>query len=261
MSVEHPSQIHTPSMAYHPKGHTTGAAEQRLAQPLRIAEIFQSRQGEGFLTGTESVFIRVSGCNLRCRFCDTPYASWEPEGPLLTVEEILRRVENFPARHIVLTGGEPMMFPQVVPLTRHLSDRGYHVTVETAGTVYRPVQCHLMSISPKLSNSTPDRELHPRWWKEHERRRHQPDVIRRLVREYPYQIKFVIDRPEDVDEVERYLRALPEIDRNRVLLMPQGTDQEALGEKMTWLEPICQQHGFRLCPRKHIEWYGPGRGK
>ncbi|WP_347244258.1 7-carboxy-7-deazaguanine synthase QueE [Thermogutta sp.] len=261
MWPDHVIETYVRNMTIDPKVDVTGATEERLEQPLRIAEIFQSRQGEGILTGTESVFIRVSGCNLRCKFCDTPYASWEPEGPLFTVEEILQRVESFPARHVVLTGGEPMLFPQVVSLTRHLSDRGYHVTVETAGTVYRPVHCHLMSISPKLSNSTPDRETHPRWWKEHELRRHQPEVIRRFIREYPYQIKFVIDQPEDVDEVERYLAAILEIDRDRVLLMPQGTDQESLGEKMAWLDPLCQQHGFKLCPRKHIEWYGPGRGK
>lgn len=225
---------------------------------IRVAEIFQSRQGEGLLTGTESVFIRTSGCNLRCGFCDTPYASWQPEGPSLTVEQILDQVTRFTARHVVITGGEPMIFPQIAPLSHALEQRGYHITVETAGTIYRPVACHLMSISPKLGNSRPrDRQ----WAERHERRRHRPDVVRQLIAAYPYQIKFVIDRPEDLAEVDAYLEEIPEIDRDRVLLMPQGTEPDALREKASWLEPICRRRGFRFCPRNHIEWYGAVRGK
>ena len=80
-----------------------GFAEAGLADPLglpvvKIAEIFRSLQGEGFLTGTPSVFVRTSGCNLRCWFCDTPYASWEPEGEDLSVDEILRQVDELDSR-------------------------------------------------------------------------------------------------------------------------------------------------------------------
>ena len=228
---------------------------------IRIAEIFQSRQGEGFLTGTESVFIRTAGCNLRCWFCDTPYTSWSVEGEHLTVEEILTRVRDFSARHIVLTGGEPMLFPGVVELTRHLADDGYHITIETSGTRYLPVVCHLASISPKLSNSTPSWKDHPRWAAAHEKRRHCPAIVRKIVLNYPYQIKFVIDTADDLVEVEDYLKQVPEIDRSRVLLMPQGIDRQILAEKASWLEPLCRQHGFQFCPRKQIEWYGPVRGK
>ncbi|MGQ9563391.1 MAG: 7-carboxy-7-deazaguanine synthase QueE [Thermogutta sp.] len=227
---------------------------------LRIAEIFQSRQGEGFLTGTESVFVRTAGCNLRCWFCDTPYASWSVEGELLRVDEIISRVHGFSARHVVLTGGEPMLFPEVTELTRRLADDGYHITIETSGTRALPVVCHLLSISPKLSNSTPSQKDHPRWAAAHERRRHCPQIVRELIRNYPYQIKFVIERPNDVAEVEDYLKEVQEIDRSRVLLMPQGVDQKVLAEKALWLESLCQQHGFRFCPRKQIEWYGPVRG-
>lgn len=230
------------------------------SQRLKIAEIFQSRQGEGLLTGTESVFIRTSGCNLRCGFCDTPYASWQPEGPAMTPEEILRDVRRFSARHVVITGGEPMLFPQLGPLTRTLADWDYHITIETAGTVYQPVICHLMSISPKLSNSRPDPVVHPRWAKAHERRRYRPEILRRLIQEHTYQLKFVIDQPADVQEVEGYLREIPEIQRERVLLMPQGTELAELQEKARWLEPLCRDKGFVFCPRKHIEWYGSRRG-
>ncbi len=122
---------------------------------MRVAEIYKSFQGEGQLTGTESVFVRASGCNLRCRFCDTPYTSWEPEGEDFSVEEVLRQVEKHDCRHVVVTGGEPMLFSELIPLSRQLRAAGRHITIETAGTLYLPVECDLMSISPKLGNSTP----------------------------------------------------------------------------------------------------------
>ena len=125
---------------------------------LRIAEIFGSVQGEGIWVGVPSVFVRVSGCNLRCAWCDTPYASWNPEGPTLTVTEVLRRVEEYRINHVVLTGGEPMLFDPIEDLARKLKDRNNTITIETAGTIVRDLPCDLMSISPKLANSTPNAE-------------------------------------------------------------------------------------------------------
>jgi len=250
---------------------------------MRIAEIFRSLQGEGFLTGTPSVFVRTSGCNLRCGFCDTPYTSWEPEGEDWSVDEILSRVDEFVSakaegpplpphpgplpggagencRHAVLTGGEPMLFAELVPLAAALRERGFHITIETAGTLYLPLECDLMSISPKLAGSTPPAQRDQRSHERHERNRHVPDVIRRLVREYAYQIKFVVDSPRDCQEAEAWLTEFPEIDRSRVLLMPQGTNLDSLREKADWLEPYCRENGLTFCPRKHIEWFGNVRG-
>jgi 7-carboxy-7-deazaguanine synthase len=242
---------------------------------MRIAEIFRSLQGEGRLTGVDSVFVRASGCNLRCGFCDTPYASWSPEGEDLSVDEILDRVKNLPSnqptayslqptdypKHIVLTGGEPMLFAELIPLSTALHRDGWHITIETSGTLYLPVACDLMSISPKLSNSTPPRKPDPRWTCRHEANRNRPEVISRLIAEYDYQIKFVIDTPSDCDEVETYLASMPQIDRSRAMLMPQGIDPAELAVKTQWLEPYCLAHGLHFCPRRHVEWFGPGRGK
>ncbi len=227
---------------------------------MRIAEIYQSRQGEGFLTGAESTFVRTSGCNLRCWYCDTPYASWQPEGEDLAVHEILARVDALSAEHVVLTGGEPMLFAEMLPLSAQLHLRGLHITIETAGTLYLPVACDLMSISPKLAGSAPDARMASRWRERHERARHAPDVIRRLVAEYEYQFKFVVDTLDDCQDVELYLAEFPEIDRQRVMLMPQGTEAESLARQAAWLEPYCRQHALHFCPRKHIEWYGLVRG-
>lgn len=227
---------------------------------MRIAEIYQSVQGEGFLTGVVSVFVRASGCNLRCGFCDTPYTSWQPEGEDWSVNDILARVLSWNCPHVVVTGGEPMLFAELVPLCAGLREAGRHITIETAGTLHLALECDLMSISPKLSNSTPGAEASAAWRARHEQTRHAPDVIRRLIRDYVYQFKFVVEQPADVDEVERYLAEFPEIARDRVLLMPQGTDLVTLAGIAEWLEPYCRSRHVGFCPRKHIEWYGATRG-
>jgi len=227
---------------------------------MRIAEIYRSVQGEGLLTGVSSVFVRTSGCNLRCWFCDTPYTSWRPEGRDLPVDVIVSQVEEWDTRHVVVTGGEPMLYAELIPLCDALQRIGRHVTIETAGTLYLPVACDLMSISPKLASSAPPADAYPRWHRRHQRERHRPDVVRRLLGENEYQVKFVIDTPDDLNEVTHYLTELPEISRGRVLLMPQGTDQEQLDARTHWLRPYCESHGFIFCPRKQIEWYGPVRG-
>lgn len=227
---------------------------------MRTAEIYNSTQGEGFLTGTESVFVRASGCNLRCWFCDTPHTSWRPEGDDLSVDEILARVLRFDIPHVVLTGGEPMLFAELIPLSEQLRAAGRHITIETAGTLYLPVRCNLMSISPKLANSTPSLEQAPQWADRHEHTRHAPRVIERLIAEFPYQLKFVIDRTDDCPAVETYLEQFPQVDRDRVMLMPQGTDSSRLTEKSLWLEDYCLANGLRFCPRRQIEWFGMARG-
>jgi len=232
---------------------------------MRIAEIFRSIQGEGLLTGTPSVFVRASGCNLRCSFCDTPYASWKPEGENLAVEAILARVVELGEKHVVLTGGEPMLFEDLVPLCAGLRRLGRHITIETAGTRCLPVQCDLMSISPKLSNSDPSPQQRSAPGgcpaARHRLLRRVPDAVRRLAAAYACQFKFVVDSPETCREVEQYLADFPEIDRSRVMLMPQGTDAQTLAQRAEWLEPYCADHGLRYCPRKQIEWFGLVRGK
>lgn len=227
---------------------------------MRLAEIYQSIQGEGLLTGTPSVFIRTSGCNLRCWFCDTPYASWTPEGEDWPLDDIVAHVDRLATQHVVVTGGEPMLYAELIPLCQRLQDGGRHITIETAGTLYLPVRCDLMSISPKLANSTPSAERGGNWAIRHERTRHSPDVVRRLMGEHPWQLKFVVDAPEDCHDVERYLTDFPGIDRGRVLLMPQGVHSVELAAKEAWLAGYCRDHSLVFCPRKHIEWFGAVRG-
>lgn len=227
---------------------------------MRIVEIYRSVQGEGLLTGVPSVFVRTSGCNLRCWFCDTPYTSWQPEGGDMSTDEIVAQVEEWDSPNVVVTGGEPMLFAELIPLCKRLHAIGRHITIETAGTLDLPVACDLMSISPKFASSAPSTDRHPHWSRRHERERFRPEVIRRLVRDYPYQLKFVVDAPADLEELTAYLAKFPEIVRERVLLMPQGIELQELEARALWLRPFCETNHFVFCPRKHIEWYGPVRG-
>ncbi|MDR3699218.1 MAG: 7-carboxy-7-deazaguanine synthase QueE [Candidatus Sulfopaludibacter sp.] len=222
---------------------------------MKIAELFYSLQGEGALIGVPSFFIRTSGCNLRCSWCDTPYTSWQPEGTELSLEQILDEVQAHPARHVVVTGGEPMIAPEILPLTERLRALGLHITIETAGTVFQPVACDLMSISPKLANSTPE----GRWAAQHDRLRIQPPVLCELMRRYEYQLKFVIARADDVQEVRSLLETLGAA-ADRVILMPEGTDAERLRERGVWLAEICKEEGFRFSPRLHVDLWGNRRG-
>lgn len=231
---------------------------------MRISEIFHSVQGEGLLLGVPSVFVRTSGCNLRCRWCDTPYASWSPEGEEMDPEAILRQVKAYGCRHVVLTGGEPMIASGIRDLAALMKSEGLHITVETAATIPpEGIACDLASLSPKLSDSTPSEEQAGPWKARHEETRLRPEIIRSWLENHECQLKFVVSEAEQLPEIEELLNevgAVPGFTRDRVLLMPEGTDPGALREKAPVIAELCMEHGFRYAPRLHIDIFGNTRG-
>jgi 7-carboxy-7-deazaguanine synthase len=227
---------------------------------VQIAEIFYSIQGEGRLVGMPSVFIRTSGCNLRCVWCDTPYTSWAPEGKKWSVDEILGEVANYPSQHIVITGGEPFLAPELEELTARIKPLGAHITIETAATLFKPVACHLVSMSPKLANSTPWRRAGGKFAKMHETTRLNFGVMQQFIDSYDYQLKFVVDQREDFDEIERILGELENVDSSRVLIMGQGKTKRELRDKTKWIITACKEYGFGYTPRLQIELFGNRRG-
>ena len=227
---------------------------------MRISEIFYSIQGEGRLLGMPSVFIRTSGCNLRCVWCDTPYTSWRPEGRERSVAAILRELHKYPARHVVITGGEPLLAPEIEELTQELKRTGAHITIETAATIFKPVACDLISLSPKLANSTPWEREKGKFAKMHEERRLNFEAIGKFLAGYDYQLKFVVERRLDFTEIRDLLDQLNGVDRARVLVMAQGKTSAELRRKARWIVKLCLKHEYGFTPRLHIDLFGNRRG-
>lgn len=238
---------------------------------MRIAELFTSLQGEGLLAGTPSTFVRSSGCNLRCRWCDTPFTSWRPEGEEWTVERIVEAVEDRRVRHVVLTGGEPLVSADAVAVCRALRADGRHLTIETAGTVL-PADlagdwpADLLSISPKLASSAPPEGTAGDWRRRHDAARRRDDLLAAMLRAPAWQLKFVVGSQADLDETLAWIDDLGRaagpggVPRHRVFVMPEGTDAAALESLGAWLAPACAAAGLRYAPRHHIAWYGNRRG-
>ena len=234
---------------------------------LPISETFVSVQGEGMLTGVPSFFIRTSGCNLRCTWCDTPYASWNPDGDQRVIDSIVDEAHAAGLRHVVLTGGEPMMFDGIESLTQQLKSADFHITIETAGTIARTsdvIACDLMSVSPKLANSTPhagdERDPNGVWRARHESRRLNHTVLQALVDGWPeHQLKFVVTSASDLQEIDAILKPLSGVSADRVMLMPEGVIVPS-ATQTEWITNACIERGYRYCPRLHIALFGNTRG-
>jgi 7-carboxy-7-deazaguanine synthase len=227
---------------------------------MQLAEIFYSVQGEGRLIGVPSVFIRTAGCNLRCAWCDTPYTSWQPEGRNWSIGEIVDEVAKYPSRFIVITGGEPFLAPGVESLTRAIKQSGAHITIETAATIFAPVSCDLLSMSPKLANSTPWKKAQGKFARMHEARRLDFEVMRKFLDGYDCQLKFVVDQPSDFEELHQVVSRLEIAEPNRVLIMAQGTTPRQIRLKAQWIVELCKEFGYGYTPRLHIDLYGNRRG-
>jgi len=237
---------------------------------LPVNELFYSLQGEGKLAGVPTVFVRTSGCNLRCWFCDSYHTSWEPTHARMGIDEIVAEVgEHEAADHVVVTGGEPMIHDEVVALLDRLDAAGYHTTVETNGTVYRDAPIDLASVSPKLASSTPTADRDPKgdgeWADRHEDRRVDVEALAALVDAYETQLKFVVTGREDVDEIESLVGSVREaatapVADSDVLLMPEGQTRERLDETRAAVAELATEYGYRYTPRLHVDLWNDAPG-
>jgi 7-carboxy-7-deazaguanine synthase len=240
---------------------------------LPVNEVFHSLQGEGTLAGVPSVFVRTSGCNLRCWFCDSYYTSWEPTHGWVAVDELLAEVRAHGTEHVVVTGGEPFVQDATERLLDRLGEAGHHVTVETNGTIYREAHVDLASISPKLASSTPGPDQPPAggdadvgdWPARHERERVDLDALSRLVEAYDVQLKFVVTDRTDVEEATDLVERLRDVVGSRVrdadvLLMPEGATRERLAETRELTADLAMEYGYRYTPRLHVDLWNDAPG-
>ncbi len=228
-------------------------------QPDGRPEIFHSLQGEGVSIGKPSVFLRLAMCNLTCTWCDTAYTwDWQRYDPKsevmeLSAEEARRDILAFGCRHLVVTGGEPLLQQgPLTPLLSSLKGEGFSFEVETNGSVAPDTRLRetvdQWNVSPKLASS--GNALG---------RREVPEALECFAALPNAYFKFVIvergDLSEVTDLVQRY--GLP---GDRVILMPEGRDPETLGCRGRWLSQAAVDHGFRFTPRLHILLWGDVRG-
>ncbi len=247
-----------------------GSQPSTATHTLPINELFHSLQGEGKLAGVPTVFVRTSGCNLRCWFCDSYHTSWEPTHATMSLEEIVSTVEQYTqTTHVVVTGGEPLIHDDIVPLLGRLDEQGYHTTVETNGTIYRDAPIHLASVSPKLASSTPTAATDPNgdgeWADRHERDRIDFEALARLVDAYESQLKFVVTGRDDLPEIEEIVEGVrartdSHVRDTDVLLMPEGTTRAELNETRRTVAELAAEHGYRYTPRIHVDVWNDAPG-
>jgi len=210
------------------------------------------------LAGVPSMFVRLAGCPLRCRWCDTKYAWDQTAGRDHSIEKIIQTVQQWPSKFVVITGGEPMVNPDLPQLVQKLKASGKHITIETAGIAFIPaLPCDLMSISPKLSNSTPD---DPKLAAVHEDSRLDIAVLRELIDNYEYQLKFVVDSEADLPEIQQTIEEIGNVDSEKVMLMPQAATRDELLAKSPMVADICKRTGFAFCHRLQVLLWNNERG-
>jgi 7-carboxy-7-deazaguanine synthase len=161
---------------------------------------------------------------------------------------------------VVITGGEPLLAGEIEALTEELTHRTKHITIETAGTIFKPVRCDLLSLSPKLANSTPWRRERGKFAHMHEEHRLNLPVLQKYLDGYDYQLKFVVEDKKDFAEIRMLIDQLNNVDPARVLIMAQGIRKKQLADKARWIVGQCLRHGYGFTPRLHIELFGNRRG-
>ncbi len=250
---------------------TTG----NFKKTLPINEVYTCLQGEGKLMGVPHILVRVTGCKLRCQFsnsfCDTPYSSWSPEKGKFTYDDIDQFYrDNSHIRHTMITGGGPTSHKELLVDLCNLAKIHHHyVTIETEGSESVSTQADLISLSPKLSNSTPkpgtwmpylNRAVTEQDKKKHEKWRCNYDAMRLLLDLHPdYQLKPVISDVKDLEEVKELQKELS-VPNHKVWLMPEGLVEEELNERRRWLMDLCTKEGYNFTDRLHIITYGDIRG-
>lgn len=228
-------------------------------RPDGLPEICYSVQGEGVNLGKPAVFLRLGHCNLACTWCDTKYTwDWEQYDPgqqltEMSANEIEHEISRHNCRHLVVTGGEPMIQQKpLLALLRSLKNGGWAIEIETNGTIVPDPQLvdlvDYWSVSPKFGNSgnLPSR-------------REIPEAYRFFANLRSCHFKYVIQQEDDLTEVQN-LNAKYKVDPLRTILMPEAVDRDVLLDRGAWLVELCKSHGYLFSTRLQVLIWGNRRG-
>lgn len=208
---------------------------------MRVSEIFYSLQGEGQSLGTPVIFIRLSGCHLRCVWCDSKF-TWDlKSGKEMSTTEIIKEIKKFPSKHLVITGGEPLIQQSSLKeLFQELPN--YYIEMETSGSLKSHLDDYInhYNCSPKLSNSK-NKEIR----------------LEKFPSEKTY-YKFVVSDEKNLTEIKAFIKK-HKLQKDKIFLMPEGIKKRKLQEKSLWLAEICKRENLRFTPRLHINIWGNKR--
>ena len=237
-----------------------------------IIDLFRSVQGEGSLAGIRTIFIRTSGCNLRCKFknsiCDTAYSSYKPEKGKFTLEQVVDFVKNDSATHICLTGGEPCLYPDFIKWIK-MTFPVHHLTVETNGTI--PIDektaalIDLASISPKMLSSVDpedsERERRELWIKHS-----SAPIVKLLQNAKQSQLKYVVASEDDLKEIEKHVHEIEErlgkdthLNRDCIYLMPACSNLQDMLRVSPIVGDLAVAYSYSFSPRLQYLCWGEKR--
>lgn len=221
---------------------------------IQICEMFYSIQGEGRLQGVPSVFLRLTGCNLNCEWCDTSEVLENHTRVKYTDGELLQEIKKYPCSHVVITGGEPTLCREINSWILLFKENGYMVTVETNATIPINLACDLVSMSPKLSNSIPVSAGNRGIMDSHDRKRINIEAIKNFIKHQDYQIKFVCRALQsDMDEVKGILEQIGTYDNTKVMIMPLADSRDELYAIQRDLVRLCISNNFRYANRLQLQ--------
>jgi len=208
------------------------------------------------LTGTVSVIVRLWGCNLKCKWCDERSNLKIDKSHVFSVNKIVEHIKAYDCDHVVITGGEPMIQEGIISLTKKLKETNSHVTVETNATVRKDVFCDLISMSPKLSSSVPS-DINNR--KAYDKRRINIKVINYYIKNYNYQMKFVVGKESDFNEIDEILSKISNYDRTKILIMPLAASRRQLFSSQKNIARMCIEKNYRYANRLQLQIWGQNK--
>jgi len=238
------------------------------------AGVLKEARGSAFVSGYENVgektVVKVSttsGSYIANGFvvknCDTKFASWSPEGDDYKIDDLMKEIGSngwHGIKHVVISGGEPMMQKQIAELVDRLHEKDHYVTIETAGTIFKEdVRADLFSVSPKLKNSSPDGEENPKEFKIHTKNNTFENLDFFIKSDLNYQFKFVVKDRNDVCEIKSLVKRY-NIPNEKVFIMPEGVDRDVIQSRLLELAEICKEENWILTNRLHVQIWGKLRG-